>query len=114
MASESTTWLAVGFAGQAIFTARFLVQWVASERSRNSVVPVAFWWLSLFGGMILLAYAVSRRDPVIILGQALGAFVYARNLMLVRKANRRAERVERRRVRPEPDPAPVPLARTPS
>jgi lipid-A-disaccharide synthase-like uncharacterized protein len=92
MATESTTWLAIGFTGQAIFTARFLVQWAASERSRNSVVPNAFWWLSLLGGVVLLAYASYKRDPVIIVGQALGTFVYTRNLMLVGKARRRAER----------------------
>jgi lipid-A-disaccharide synthase-like uncharacterized protein len=103
MATESTVWLAIGFAGQAIFTARFAVQWVASERSRNSVVPNAFWWLSLLGGIVLLAYAWYRRDPVIMLGQSLGIVVYTRNLELVRKARRRAERDERRSVQPEPD-----------
>jgi lipid-A-disaccharide synthase-like uncharacterized protein len=83
-------WLAIGFLGQGLFTARFLVQWLVSERRRDSVVPVAFWWLSLFGGAALLAYAISRRDPVIITGQAMGLFVYARNLMLVGIARRRA------------------------
>jgi lipid-A-disaccharide synthase-like uncharacterized protein len=92
MTSDSTTWLAVGFVGQAIFTARFVVQWAASERSRNSVVPVAFWWLSLLGGAILLSYALSRRDPVIVVGQALGIFVYTRNLALIQKGRRRAEK----------------------
>lgn len=86
MTDRSAAWLVVGFAGQALFTARLLVQWAASERRRNSVVPVAFWWLSLFGGMTLLAYACSRRDPVIVVGQGLGLVVYARNLMLVRRA----------------------------
>jgi lipid-A-disaccharide synthase-like uncharacterized protein len=81
----ASTWLVVGFAGQAIFTARFLVQWVASERRRDSVVPVAFWWLSLAGGFLLLAYACSRHDPVIIVGQGLGTIVYIRNLALVKK-----------------------------
>jgi lipid-A-disaccharide synthase-like uncharacterized protein len=84
--------MAIGFLGQAIFTARFLVQWVVSEKKRDSVVPVAFWWLSLFGGMTLLSYAVSRRDPVIIVGQGMGLVVYVRNLMLVGKARRRAAR----------------------
>ena len=92
MATESTTWLAVGFAGQAIFTARFLVQWVASEKKRDAVVPVAFWWLSLLGGTALLAYAIFRRDPVIITGQGMGLFVYTRNLMLVGKARARQAR----------------------
>src|SRR5690242_18045521 len=85
-------WLVVGFLGQALFTARFVVQWLVSERNRDSVVPVAFWWFSLFGGLALLSYAVSRRDPVIIFGQAMGLVVYVRNLMLVAKAKRRAAR----------------------
>ena len=83
-------WLAIGFAGQALFTARFLVQWAVSERKRDSVVPVSFWWLSLLGGLTLLSYAIHRRDPVIIVGQGMGLFVYVRNLMLVAKARRRA------------------------
>jgi lipid-A-disaccharide synthase-like uncharacterized protein len=72
------------------------VQWVVSEKKRDSVVPVAFWWLSLFGGMTLLSYAISRRDPVIIVGQGMGLFVYVRNLMLVGKARRRAARLDHR------------------
>ena len=72
--------------GQSLFTARFLVQWVVSEKKRASVVPVAFWWLSLLGGTALLAYAIFRRDPVIITGQGMGLFVYVRNLMLVGKS----------------------------
>src|SRR3954471_22249487 len=87
-----TFWLVVGFLGQATFTARFLVQWIASEKKRDSVVPVAFWWLSLLGGMTLLSYAISRRDPVIVVGQGMGLVVYVRNLMLVGKARRRAAR----------------------
>jgi lipid-A-disaccharide synthase-like uncharacterized protein len=83
-------WLAFGFLGQLLFTARFLVQWAASEKKRDSVVPVAFWWLSLLGGGTLLSYAIQRRDPVIIVGQAMGLFVYVRNLMLVNKARRRS------------------------
>ncbi len=75
MVWNANLWMAIGFLGQAIFTARFLVQWVVSEKKRDSVVPVAFWWLSLFGGMTLLSYAVSRRDPVIIVGQGMGLFV---------------------------------------
>jgi lipid-A-disaccharide synthase-like uncharacterized protein len=86
-------WLTVGFLGQALFTARFLVQWVASERKRDSVVPVAFWWLSLLGGAALLSYAIFRRDLVIITGQGMGLFVYALNLLLVGKARRRLQAV---------------------
>ena len=82
------TWLTVGFLGQAIFTARFLVQWCASEREGDSVVPVAFWWISLAGGLTLLAYAAYRRDPPIIVGQVMGLFVYARNLMLIARKRR--------------------------
>src|SRR3954466_4673821 len=94
--SQAKLWLIIGFAGQALFTARFLVQWIASERKRDSVVPVAFWWLSLLGGLTLLSYASYRQDPVIIVGQAMGLVVYARNLMLVGKAKRRAARRHRR------------------
>ena len=89
-------WMGVGFAGQAIFTARFLVQWAVSERKRDSVVPVAFWWISLFGGLTLLTYAIHRKDPPIILGQAMGLVVYVRNLMLVSQSKRRAARRLRR------------------
>ena len=78
-------WLVIGFLGQALFSARFLVQWIASERRSESVIPVAFWVFSIFGGAFLLAYAIYRRDPVFILGQAAGMLVYARNLMLIRK-----------------------------
>ena len=84
-------WLTIGFLGQALFTARFLVQWMASEKERDAVVPVAFWWLSLLGGAALLAYAIARRDPVIVVGQSMGLFIYARNLMLIDKARRRLE-----------------------
>jgi lipid-A-disaccharide synthase-like uncharacterized protein len=90
--SQAKLWLIIGFAGQALFTARFLVQWIVSERKRDSVVPVAFWWLSLLGGLTLLSYASYRQDPVIIVGQGMGLVVYARNLMLVGKAKRRAAR----------------------
>src|SRR4051812_49695602 len=94
--SPAKLWLIIGFAGQALFTARFLVQWVVSERERDSVIPVAFWWLSLLGGLILLSYAIHRRDPVIIVGQAMGLVVYARNLMLVERARRRALKRQKR------------------
>jgi len=83
-------WQIVGFVGQGVFTARFLVQWVASEKKRDSVVPVAFWWLSLVGGLNLLIYAIHRQDPVFIVGQSMGMVVYVRNLMLVAKRKRRA------------------------
>ena len=79
----SKAWLVVGFLGQACFSARFLVQWIASERRRQSVVPVYFWHFSLVGGVILLAYAIHRMDPVFILGQAAGLVVYVRNLYFI-------------------------------
>jgi lipid-A-disaccharide synthase-like uncharacterized protein len=94
--SQAKLWLIIGFAGQGLFTARFLVQWIVSERQRDSVVPVAFWWLSLLGGLTLLSYASYRQDPVIIVGQGMGLVIYARNLMLVGKARRRAARRRRR------------------
>ena len=73
-------WIALGFCAQALVTARFLVQWIASERAGKSVVPIAFWFFSIGGGALLLVYALYRRDPVFIAGQAFGVFVYARNL----------------------------------
>jgi lipid-A-disaccharide synthase-like uncharacterized protein len=82
----------IGFAGQLLFTARFLVQWIASERAGRSVVPVAFWFFSLGGGLVLLAYSVYRGDPVFIVGQAMGTFIYLRNLMLITKERRISER----------------------
>jgi lipid-A-disaccharide synthase-like uncharacterized protein len=99
--SKLAFWLIIGFAGQALFTARFLVQWVVSERQGDSVVPVAFWWLSLLGGTALLSYAVSRCDPVIVVGQSMGLVVYVRNLMLVGQA-RRSREMRKRPGRPRP------------
>ncbi|TFH86007.1 hypothetical protein EQG41_14320 [Billgrantia azerbaijanica] len=83
--SAEWLWLGVGFLGQALFSARFLVQWLASERARRSIVPRAFWFFSLAGGITLLAYALYRRDPVFIAGQGAGLFIYTRNLMLIRR-----------------------------
>jgi lipid-A-disaccharide synthase-like uncharacterized protein len=76
-------WLGIGLLGQALFSARFLVQWIASERKKQSVVPTWFWYFSIGGGVTLLAYAIYRRDPVFILGQGTGLFVYARNLYFI-------------------------------
>lgn len=76
-------WVMVGLGGQLLFSARFLVQWIASERARKSVMPVVFWHFSMVGGVVLLAYAIWRRDPVFILGQATGVLIYARNLWLI-------------------------------
>ena len=90
---DSTTelwWVVFGFLAQGMFTARFLVQWIASERARDSVIPLAFWYFSLAGGVMLLSYAIYRADPVFILGQALGVVIYIRNLWLI-YAKRRNE-----------------------
>lgn len=76
-------WLIIGFIGQALFSMRFLLQWIASERKGESVIPVLFWHFSLAGGLTLLAYAIYKKDPVFILGQGVGAFIYIRNLVLI-------------------------------
>lgn len=81
-------WLAVGFAGQVIFSLRFIVQWVQSERNGRSVIPIGFWYLSLAGGLTLLGYAIHRRDPVFITGQVTGVFIYTRNLQLISRERR--------------------------
>lgn len=83
-------WVAVGLGGQLLFTARFLVQWIASEKAKRSVVPVAFWYFSIGGAAVLLAYAIYRADPVFILGQSMGFFIYARNLWFIRAEKRDA------------------------
>src|SRR5215218_4039508 len=76
-------WVVLGFVAQAFFTMRFVVQWIASERARRSVIPVAFWFFSIGGGTLLLIYALYRKDPVFIAGQALGLLVYTRNLYFI-------------------------------
>jgi lipid-A-disaccharide synthase-like uncharacterized protein len=82
-------WVLVGFLGQSLFFMRFFVQWIASEKRKESVIPVAFWYFSIGGGLVLLIYAIYRRDPVFIVGQGAGLFVYLRNLFLIRKKERR-------------------------
>lgn len=84
-------WLIIGFVGQALFASRFLVQWLASERAKRSVVPTAFWYLSLAGSGVLLAYAIHRADPVFIVGQSTGLFIYLRNLHLIRNGRQAAD-----------------------
>jgi lipid-A-disaccharide synthase-like uncharacterized protein len=81
-------WILVGYAGQALFAMRFVVQWIASERVGRSVIPVAFWFFSIGGGVVLLLYSLYIRDPVFILGQGLGLFVYLRNLYFVFRERR--------------------------
>ncbi|MBP7215943.1 MAG: lipid-A-disaccharide synthase N-terminal domain-containing protein [Candidatus Omnitrophica bacterium] len=78
-----TVWILVGFLGQALFFMRFLVQWLASEKKKASVIPDAFWYFSITGGIVLLAYAVYRKDPVFIAGQGCGILIYARNLYFI-------------------------------
>ncbi|MFG1212223.1 lipid-A-disaccharide synthase N-terminal domain-containing protein [Xanthobacter sp. 126] len=84
-------WVALGLVAQFMFTMRFVVQWIASERAQRSVIPFAFWTFSLGGGSLLLVYAIYRKDPVFIAGQALSTFIYIRNLQFAlreRRANR--------------------------
>ena len=92
LGAQTTTefiWILVGLGGQLLFMMRFLVQWIVSEKARRSVVPVSFWWFSIGGAAILLAYAIYRADPVFILGQSLGFFIYTRNLWLIYAEKRR-------------------------
>ena len=83
-------WNILGILGQALFGSRFLIQWFKSEMERKSIIPIAFWYCSLGGGILLLAYAIYREEPVFIAGQAMGLVVYARNLRLIFKERRRA------------------------
>jgi lipid-A-disaccharide synthase-like uncharacterized protein len=82
---DSLPWLAVGLIGQGAFFSRFLVQWVASERAGESFIPMSFWYLSLVGSLILLVYAIHRAEPVFLLGQLPNAFVYLRNIQLIKR-----------------------------
>lgn len=81
--TRETLWLVIGFAGQAVFTGRFVLQWLYSELKRRSIIPVGFWYLSMLGSALLLAYAIYRQDPVFIIGQSFGFVVYLRNLQLI-------------------------------
>ena len=81
--------LVIGFLGQGIFASRFIIQWIYSEKKGVSYIPVIFWYLSIFGGIGLLIYAIFRKDPVIILGQSFGIFIYLRNLILIYKKNKK-------------------------
>lgn len=86
MTINATTWIVIGLMGQALFSARFVLQWLASERARRSIIPTAFWYFSLAGSMVLLAYSIHRADPVFIVGQATGLVIYLRNLYLIKAA----------------------------
>mgnify|MGYP005648162305 CR=1 FL=1 len=76
-------WLIIGFVGQALFGARFIIQWIVSEKKGESTIPLAFWYCSIGGAMVLLTYAIHRQDPVFIVGQSLGSIIYVRNLVLI-------------------------------
>ena len=82
--THETVWIVVGFIGQSLFSARFFIQWLASEKAKASIVPTTFWYFSILGGVTLFAYALYRQDPVFILGQSTGILIYARNLYLIR------------------------------
>lgn len=85
MLQQPWVWLILGFAGQAMFSARFLVQWLYSERHKRSLIPVAFWYFSIAGGITLLIYAIHIGDPVFIVGQSVGALIYSRNLYFIHR-----------------------------
>jgi lipid-A-disaccharide synthase-like uncharacterized protein len=85
---DSRFWLAIGFLGNALFFSRFMVQWIASERAGQSYIPTLFWWLSIAGSVVLLLYALHKRDPVFTLAYLPNCVVYVRNLMLIRKQRR--------------------------
>jgi len=87
-------WVILGFVAQICFSMRFVVQWIASEKARRSVVPVAFWFFSLFGGTLLLVYAIQREDPVFIAGQGMGLFIYIRNLWLIANEKKAVTKVD--------------------
>lgn len=90
MIDKATIWLIIGFLGQAFFFMRFVVQWIASERARKSIIPSAFWFFSIGGGLVLLIYAIYREDPVFIAGQALGLVIYSRNIFFIVREKREA------------------------
>ena len=85
---STTHWLIIGFVGQTAFGARFIIQWIVSEKKGESTIPLAFWYCSIAGSVILLTYAIHKQDPVFIVGQSLGSIIYVRNLILIdRKKN---------------------------
>ena len=84
----SLGWLIIGFLGQIFFSARFILQWIYSEINKKSIIPLGFWFFSILGGITLLIYAIHRKDPVFIMGQATGLFIYARNLYFINKQHK--------------------------
>ena len=89
LTSLEIIFLIIGFVGQGLFASRFIIQWIYSERKGESIIPLAFWYFSIFGGIGLLTYAIFRKDPVIISGQLFGVLIYARNLYLIYKKNKK-------------------------
>ena len=89
LTSVEIVFLCIGFFGQGLFASRFIFQWIYSEKKGESYIPVIFWYLSIFGGLGLLTYALFRKDPVIIVGQSFGIFIYLRNLILIYKNNKK-------------------------
>lgn len=89
--SSPAFWLTLGFVGQGLFFMRFFVQWLASERQKRSIIPTAFWYFSILGGVTLLAYAIWRQDPVFILGQSTGLLIYTRNLYFIHHPRNREQ-----------------------
>ena len=87
-------WLAFGLIAQLFFTARFLVQWISSERAGKSVIPMAFWFFSIGGGLMTLVYGIAKREPIIILGQGLATIIYIRNIMLIVKNHRQSQTLD--------------------
>ena len=90
LSTEEMVWLGIGFLGQGLFFSRWLLQWASSERREESHIPISFWYMSLIGSVIVLAYALHRVDPVFIAGQSVGTIVYVRNLILLHRAKKRA------------------------
>ena len=86
-----TQWLIIGFVGQVLFGARFIIQWIVSEKQGESTIPLAFWYCSIGGSIVLLAYAIHRQDPVFIVGQSLGSIIYIRNLILIDRKRKREQ-----------------------
>ncbi len=89
LSGSEIIFLTIGFFGQGLFASRFIYQWIYSEKKGESVIPIGFWYLSIFGGLSLLTYAIFRKDPVIISGQLFGVLIYARNLYLIYKKNKK-------------------------
>ena len=85
LSSIEILFLIIGFVGQGLFASRFIFQWIYSEKKGESLIPITFWYLSIFGGIGLLIYAIFRKDPVIITGQTFGIFIYLRNIILIYK-----------------------------